>query len=252
MTSDDLVKKMARQNARKDAMIFNKELFELLNCARNTHNRYIPGHLKNLLIKNDDLKRLKTLARLFRVVGKFSNGDTLKNFYTWYKFNPISKEDYKIYRLYCSICKEVGINGDIIPTAFSQASQNLKSRILNWLDGGGNSINEVLCDYFFIVVSTCFKKSLIYDPRSLLGVYGWGLFMGRIRDEFGDEKNYIKPSKKKIEIAKTTTNKLLKINSLKNKLMQKNMTDLANLLDSDLHKNGIDHTYKIYIALKAE
>ena len=245
--SADLVKKMARDNARFKYIAFSKEVLGLLNCKSNSSNKYVMTHLKNLLNKNNDMSRLKTLTKLYKIVGKYKNGDVLKNFYNWYKYTPISREDYKIYRIYCKICKEYNFDGKIIPTNFSQVSTNLKGRLLDWLDGGGNDINDVLIEYFMAVIQTCFKKSLVYNPKSLLSTFGWDLFMEYIRNNYGDKRNYITPSKEKLSSAKTVTEKLLKINELKSLLLVRGHPDLADVLMDDLHRMGLDYTYETYV-----
>lgn len=137
-----------------------------------------------------------------------SKATSVCRFYYWMKDSALEGEDLMVYTVYCATLKAYEVlkpgTPPIQPADFS--GQNLSYRIREWLGDAGNDFEQVVEEYFALVVGKVLQiiqqggrinRGVLYSPKSLLNSFGWGVFEGEIERVYGADKNYFQPSRKK-------------------------------------------------------
>ena len=211
-------KKRLSKNA---AVLIKQELKQELNLLKlNQKEAFTLTHCTNLIQHRNDEDRVQELVDLFRIADINENSGILQ-FYWWYKDNPISKTDCAVYLIFDQVGADLGLN-QCNPTRFSGICSSLIERFEIWKGEAGNSIEDLLIDYFTSVLPKAVKFNSVFatSPKSLLDSFGWNLWEEHIRDQYGGKLLYLEASKEQLDKSKVETKKLKEIQSLKDKALR--------------------------------
>lgn len=119
-------------------------------------------------------------------------------FYAYLKDGRMATEDKMVYDAYRMLSKKHFGEVSLDQRAFAGRGVEIIARLKEWLGKGtGNEIEDTLVDYLDAVFAGVkqFKPELAANPKSLLGDYGWSLFTGWVKEEFGGVAGYRVPTK---------------------------------------------------------
>ena len=206
----------------------NWNLKHAATLIRDRGDQYIIGELSDLFYISED--------------SEFAG---IKEFYWWYKNNQFSRADITLYKLYDAVSEELHYQ-QCSPVHFSGKGKALYEKINKWAGDSGNNVEDILLEYLVSVLPQAyeFNPTLIISPKSLLGNYGWSLFIKYIDQTYGGKNGYLTASKEEIEKSESSFRKLKKIQKVRDTYLYKG--DLFNYdkIGRMLSESDIDSIYK--------
>lgn len=150
------------------------------------NEKYTLNHIRKLINKRGDISRLNDIKELYFDAFPHASEINIRKFYFWYRDNPISSEDELVYNYYLTKVAEYGIKR-ANPSVFAERGLSLLFQLLEWSEGAGNPLEELLAIYFSLVIPrvVAFNVAILNSPRSILEDYGWGQFMSAVQDAGG-------------------------------------------------------------------
>ncbi len=120
---------------------------------------------------------------------------------------------------------------------FKGRAEALYDRLIEWLDGAGNPLEQVLIDYFKagIKQSQNFNKTLVHTPKTFMENFGWKCWIEAM-DEAGGRQQYLLPSKVEHKFNQEVRSDLDLVAEVKAKALAEGNIDLYD----DLNEAGFD------------
>ena len=177
------------------------------------------NHCCNLIIEREDLDRIEEVIDLY-LIKNFHLIGNIQKFYWWYKDNRISRQDYRVYHFFDKQSEVLGFD-PADPIKFCGIGEELINRIIRWKGNSGNSIDNILSEYFKSILPQAikFNSTLMLSPKSLLQDFGWNLWGNYLLAEYGGKNNYLTASAADLKNAKSNSRKLQKIQGIKDQLL---------------------------------
>lgn len=190
-------------------------------------------HAGRLIVRNGDDDHLEDLVNeCTEYMNGFRSAAYGKRpmlFYYYLKEHRLSGMDQLAYDAYVVTLQELDfgdIVDDIRPTYFNTIGQELCDRLRGWLgtpEEAGNDFETVLMDYMSSVMrkASRFKKSLLRNPNSLLGDYGWRTWLEHVDEEYGGRVGYLLPTKAERADNRAYRNSLAPVRAVMEDLLNK-------------------------------
>lgn len=156
------------------------------------------------LMENEGDQDLKVLVDQWRRYDKQS-AQTLprqkpQRFFYYLRDHRLSGDDRLVFICYEMIADEYKVQ--VEAPRFHGLGDALLTRLREWLgDSGGNDMEEVLIDYLVTVFKECakFRKSLIGNPSSTLGDFGWRAWQECVVKKWGGRDGYLLPTEDELK-----------------------------------------------------
>jgi hypothetical protein len=198
-------------------------------------HRWCIYHAAEILEKTqaDTLDSVRLWYKQCPEARRYVFSDKASRFYYWLRDEQLEEEDKLVQEAYMLIAKEFVINIQISTKVFKNKGLSLLCQIHTWLGKDcGNHIDDVLIDYLLAVFKEVkkFKPALIQNPSTVLGSYGWSVFIAWIDTEYGGRKGYLLPTRKEEIIAAKKRQTLAVIAELRQQALLKGRLDIYDRL----------------------
>jgi hypothetical protein len=158
-------------------------------------------------------------------------------FFYYLRDNRPSQKDMVVMIVFEEVAKKFDPSVQVDCRVFKGRGEALYDRLVTWMEGAGNSIEEVLVDYFkgCITQSQNFNKTLVHTPKSFMENFGWKCWIEAM-EEFGGKQQYLLPSKVEHAFNEQVRSDLDLIADLKAKALKDGDIELYD----DLNEAGFD------------
>ncbi len=158
-------------------------------------------------------------------------------FFYYLRDNRPSEKDIIVMIVFEEVAKKFDSSVQVDCRVFKGRGEALYDRLVGWLGGAGNSIEQVLVDYFkgCIAQSQNFNKTLVHTPKSFMENFGWKCWIQAMED-FGGKQQYLLPSKVDHAFNEQVRSDLDMIADLKAKALKDGDIELYD----DLNEAGFD------------
>ena len=164
---------------------------------------------------------------------RYVYSDKASCFYYWLRDEQLEEEDKLVQEAYMLLAREFITNVQVSQKVFKNKGLSLLCQINTWLGKDcGNHIDDVLIDYLLAVFKEIkkFKPALIQNPSTVLGSYGWSVFIAWIDKEYGGRKGYLLPTQEEENIAAKQRQTLVNITQLRQQALLKGRLDIYDKL----------------------
>ena len=210
-------------------------------------NKHVFRHCIRLLQRSED--KMHQCLEYYVYENPRKKTVRINEFYQYCKHITLMTEiDRKVWEIYKKICEKKGMP-NTAPSYFAdRRGQDLYQAIEEWKGESGNTVEEILVDYFTVGVEQAeqFNKQIIYKPRTLLDNFGWNLFMTYVDEEVGGKHLYLRPSEKEKKQIISAQDKLNELEKVKSDYIGKGDVGKHDEINQYVTKNGIDEAYGKY------
>lgn len=158
-------------------------------------------------------------------------------FFYYLRDNRPSQKDIVVMVVFEEVAKQFDPSVKVDARVFKGRAEALYDRLVSWLGGAGNTIEEVLIDYFKACIGRAqnFNKNLVHTPKSFMENFGWSCWTEAM-DDLGGKTKYLLPSKKEHEANKRIRSDLDLVADLKAAALAEGDMQLYD----DLNEAGFD------------
>lgn len=194
-------------------------------------HRWCVYHAAELLerIHADPAEYVRSWYKQCPEARRYVYSDKATKFYYWLRDEQLEEEDKLVYTAYKLVAKEFICNLQVNAKTFKNKGLSLLCQINTWLGKDcGNHIDDVLIDYLFAVFEEIkkFKPALLQNPSTVLGSYGWSVFIAWVDKKYGGRKGYLLPTQEEENIAAKQRQTLVAVTELRQQALLKGRLDI--------------------------
>lgn len=118
-------------------------------------------------------------------------------FFYYLRDNRPSDKDMIVMVIFEEVAKQFDSSVRVDVRVFKGRAEILYDRLVEWLNGAGNPMEQVLIDYFKAGIKQAqnFNKGLVHTPKTFMENFGWRCWTDAMEDA-GGKQQYLLPSTK--------------------------------------------------------
>lgn len=209
-------------------------------------DKYYLSHFLDLAEKREH--KIEFACSLYHLVYPGSREVNFPRFYYWYKNNPLTEDELHLYHLYAPVARHY-TDDQIRLEPFCDKGEWLLCKLSDWATTSSeNSIEELVNKYFSITVPAAWawQPPIITNPKSLLGPYGWNLFLDGVSKTHGDKWSWLRLGKQEKHSYAIHGDKLLLYQRVRLEMLQSEDLAIYDEMGDILNSQGIDRALLHY------